>query len=273
MRKEDITVTTPEHSTIYAIGTVAPSSAKVFGDIEYFANATYKPGYILDILESGFAVALVAHAHPESGWAKGNGQASVLDALDYSLTDYRARMEVMAEYSHWPLSEEQRQEKAEALAELKELPARWEVKVMRTSYVRFLWADYATRLDEAMKLRKVKADAETAEREAGKSDVRRSLQTIVKMKLGVKKKNLEYWLNRASYDSTAMMLPTETVMALVERAKKPERVVSETAVTELAKSFISNVDLDIDAESRLRNVADGLAHTLSNLGFIIEGEQ
>ena len=216
MRKQDIIVTVPTKSVIYAIGTAPENNPKVWYDpaSNYYDKRSYVPGYVLKVEDSGFAIVLMANRHPDEQYAKYMEQASVLDALDYSLKDYEARQAVLAEYSHWPLSKEQSDAKYEALEGLKKVPNEWQVKAIRTTYVRMLWADYATRLDTAGADVKDKEARAAAEKEADVEARRALFERIVALDVGLPEAELEYNLNR-TYDKN-VYLPLAVVQALVE---------------------------------------------------------
>lgn len=230
MRKEDITVTDSKHSTIYAIGTAPESNSSVWADHNTWPARRYTPGYVLEVESSGFVVALVSETHPDSERAQRfqvdyvdntpvyTPQASALEALSYGIEDVRARTAVMAEYSHWPLSEEQRQIRDSAVAALKPLPLGWNPKVFRATYVRMLWAEYATRLDAVIGERRSKEDADKAERDALKSRKRASFDAILKLDIGLDKKNVEYLLNQNGYNDH-VELPIGVIENLLIRAE------------------------------------------------------
>jgi len=221
MRKQDIIITTPEKSVIYAIGTAPERSERVWYDpvnAHYPYSRNYTPGYVLEIRDSGFVVALVAQQHPDSEYAKHYGQATPLDALDYTLKDYEVRQEVLAEHSHWPLDKERADARMAALAKLKEVPKGWDLKVMRASQVRMLWADYSTRLDAAVADEKAKQARAKAEREAEHEARKALIQRIADLNIGLPQEEVKYYIRRASVDY--LDLPKEVVKALVESYEK-----------------------------------------------------
>jgi len=273
MRKEDITVTTPLKSTIYAIGTRPESNPNVWADYERYKSANYRPGYVLEVKDNGFAVVLLAEFHPNSKAAEVYGQATALDALDYDLNDHAARQAVMAKYSHWPLNAEQREAKEVELAKLKKLPDYWLLQQVRTTYVRMLWAEYQTRLDAVFAKRKAAEDEERARRDAAKADAKSVIEKIIKHKLGIKKSELDYMVNRASVYDGSISLPTATVVKLVEAYEDHQkRTVSETEINRQAQDFYNASGITLDHMTDKPKIVAGLVAVLTNLGFEIEDE-
>jgi len=228
MRKQDIIITTPKKSTIYAYGTATPTTPDVFADLDDWKAKTYVPAYVLDVKESGHALILVAEKHPDSRYAKGDNygrkpQATVLDALDYSLADYEARQEVLRRFSHWPLNDEQREEREAALAELKPLPERWEVRMVRTSTIRMLWAEYQERLEAAIGARALRRAKEQEERDANRLRKTIAIQRIADLKIGLSKKQVKEAADQRWVNDKTIVLPVELfekLLTLAEAARE-----------------------------------------------------
>jgi hypothetical protein len=224
MRKEDIIITTPEHSTIYAIGTSPESNDNVWADHNSWPDRRYRPGYVLEIKTSGFAVVLMAEYHPENPFLKSNldhtpNQASLMEATGYSLADYQKRQEVLAEHSHWHQQDGGREAREDALEALKSIPEGWKVVVIRTTYIRMFWAEYVERHDIKISERAAifaKQKADTAKRMSTK---RHALDALVKTGLKIgdddEKEPIEYAMRRSWVGDSNISLPVETIAELV----------------------------------------------------------
>lgn len=187
MRKHEIVVTTPKHSTIYAIGTKSTTSGKVWADVpthtSFYGEGHYTPGYVLKI-DSAYATVLLANNFPGSLSATHNKQASELDATQYTLEDYEARKKVLVRYSHWDGNlEEGRKERDETLAKLKQIPTNWRITVLRTVDIRMLWADYAVQLEAVIAKRTEERDAKQAERDAQKAQKMGIIERLIALGL------------------------------------------------------------------------------------------
>lgn len=226
MRREDIIVTTPEKSVIYAIGTLPEKSSKVWEEDMRSRNRHYTPGYVLEIKDGGFATILVATHHPDHTYGAAKEQASVLDALSYTLADHEARVAVNRKYSHWPLTPEQREAHEAELAPLKKVPNGWRVGTERTSNVRLLWGEYASRLSALNAQRKIDSDARDAKDRADKDKQTKVLQRLAKLKIGFK--NTEDQFRRARrYGGSEVFIDVKVIDELVRLAKVGREV--ETA--------------------------------------------
>jgi len=252
MRKEDIIVTTPAKSVIYAIGTAPESSPKVWEDVENaYVSRTYVPGYVLEVRDNGRALVLHAFAHPETIRAKSHEQASALDALGYTLADHETRQAVFAEYSHWPLSEEQGNLRHAELAKLKELPRGWEIKLVRTTYIRMLWAEYVTKLDARVAERVAKAAATKAAKEATKAAQEKVLKDLIGLNVGFTEKSMSRAL-RWGGGSDELELGFAVIENLVNgygKSKRSKKVAPSRTPEEIAAEVIDanyNTILDFD---------------------------
>lgn len=220
MRKQDIIVTTPEKSVIYAVGTSSEKSDKVWADVEtkYWGDSRhYTPAYVLDLHEDGYAVVLLAKHYPGSTGAIKSKQAEPLDALDYTLADWQARKAVLEKFSHWPLSMEQRDLRDEELAELKELPENWQISTIRTTYVRMLWAEYQSRLEALIDQRsnaKLREEQAREDQKAARDEVIDKVASLV----GLTERQAEDAKGR--YYLESVELPTAAVKHLLELAEK-----------------------------------------------------
>lgn len=274
MHKKDIIVTTPEKSIIYAIGTKPESSDKVWVDpkTETWRSGqdNWKPGYVLEVREdSGFALVLTADHHPDATNATYYKQATALDALDFTLKDFNARKEVMQKYSHWPLSPEQRVAKDEELAEITPIPEKWQVKLIRTTYVRKLWAEYSTQLDaktaEARDIQARKKEAEeklTFNREF-------SINRLVAISL-VTKDEAATLVAQNKYNGNNVHITTEIILKLVNGYHVPVSETSLMEVRDAAKAAFAAADGDSnDDEIQLLHAA--LEEALNALGIDSEG--
>ena len=219
MRKEDIIVTTPKHSTIYAFGTSPESYDGPWADLDAHghANKLYRPAYVLEVRDSGFVTVLVCDVHPEYQYRGYGGEpASLLEATEYTLADHVARQEFMAKHSHWATDEE-REVYREGLEKLKPLPARWQVRTERSTYIRLLWAEYTERHGAKIAERKAARDAERAEKEALKDVRRSSLKRLAKLKIGYKKGEIEESLRSSWGKDTDVKVPADILAKLLDR--------------------------------------------------------
>lgn len=216
MRKQDIIITTPEHSTIYAYGTVPESHDSPWGDLGDYHARTYRPAYVLEVRDSGFATILVARHHPDHPhhlWAAERGQASLLDASEYTLADYNERNEFMRlhSHSHWATAEE-KDVYLDGLNKLKPIPRDWAIITQRTTYVRMLWAEYETRLTTAIATRRA-AEAEADRRKRAARKLQKEVVERVKA-LGIQQEKGE--TNVAAYDSSRILIGASVLARLVE---------------------------------------------------------
>lgn len=280
MRKADIIIITDKlHSTIYAIGTSPESNPSVFEDINYFGSRTYTPGYVLEIKDDGFAVVLMASHHPDSAQAKAveadgffrrrEAQATPLEALSYRLADRKAHMEVLAEYSHWPLSPEQKAAKEAALAELKPLPKGWYTKTIRTTYIRMLWAEYQTKLDIANTGRKEAEAAKKAEQKKQSNRVTSLSKKLAALGVGYTKKKARSMLDRLNYGGS-FYVPQDLFEKLVNGyGVKAASDVSETTkqgVLRLAQLAVNAGGGDSN-DDEIQALQEALDEALSALGL------
>jgi hypothetical protein len=167
MKRDQIKVTTPEHSVIYAIGSSALTNEAIWGDINDYQNRNFRPGYVLNVNSAGPLVLGAAH-HPDSKAATSSKQAIVLEATGYTYADYQARQAVLEKYSHWA-ELNQRDEFEAEMAELAVVPRGWRVERMQATYVRMLWAEYAAGLQQRADFRafqKAEKEAETKDKRA-----------------------------------------------------------------------------------------------------------
>lgn len=197
MRKQDIIVTTPKKSIIYAVGTRPVSSERVWRHFDDYGSTNYKPGYVLELGDK-YAVVLVAGLLPDSRQAEIGKQASALDALEYTIKDHAAQTEHNEKFSHWPLSDEQRAIRAAEQAKLKPLPKGWTVHVLPTSNVRMPWAEYDTKLNELIAERAAKLAAAQAEEEAERFKNEDTVDKLIKLGLVDEEeaKNITRYANR-----------------------------------------------------------------------------
>lgn len=217
MRKQDIAVTIPgKPPTIYAIGTRPETNEKVWEDPSspYFGSrGNYSPGYVLEIRDSGFVLALFPAHHPDTPYAKHNKQASVEGALDYTLEDYEIRKAVLTKYSR-PLTQEESDAKHDEISRLKEGPRLWRVEMIRATHVRMLWSDYTIRLDAAVADRQDQRDREQRRKDAAKANATALVEALVGLKIGMPENDLPWVISGAA--SGSIKLPTEVAQALVD---------------------------------------------------------
>ena len=229
MHKKDIIVTTAEKSIIYAIGTRPESNEKVWenpkGEFWQSGYNNWKPGYVLEVREdSGFALVLTSEYHPDATNASYCKQASVLDALDFTLEDFNARQEVMQKYSHWPLSPEQRVAKDEELAAIRAIPDKWKILLIRTTYVRKLWAEYSTQLDaKVAEAKDIQARRKEAEEKLN-FDRDFSINRLVALKLFTEKEAAAL-IESNKYSGNHLRIAVDLMLKLVNGYQAP---VSET---------------------------------------------
>jgi hypothetical protein len=166
MRYADIIPTTPEHSTLYAHGTNPETKPQVWIDPRNEWKARpYSPAYVLK-LDQKSAVILTRRRSPylsplteysyETGERTDVVSASLLEALEYTLTDWEIRQGVLAEFSHWAQDDKEAKGRLVVeLAKLKPIPAGWMVSSSTLTNIRMLWADYTSRMEEKAKEREV----------------------------------------------------------------------------------------------------------------------
>lgn len=220
MRREDIKVTTPQHSVIYAIGGAALNNEKIWADPAdaYWGNQSlYRPGYVLDVNRSG-ALVLTADFHPDSKQAKHAGQASLLDATEYSLADYEKRHETLLKFSHWAEDNLEGARKA-ALAELKEVPRGWRIDRMKGTYVRMLWAEYQAGLVQRAEFRAFRKTQEETAKKESKARYRAVVDRI-RERVTLPKDTLERLLRSSDWSSNENIeLPVPVLEELLAQLK------------------------------------------------------
>jgi len=146
VRKQDIRVTTPGESTLYAFGSKAMNDPKIFEDPQSWSFGGYRPAYVLDF-KDGRVLALVANAHPESSRGQNRYQDTPDEAVGYTLEDYRERLENLAPFSRsYGLTEDQRAQRQNVFEQLKRVPNNWTVGYYPAANIKMLWADYDLQL-------------------------------------------------------------------------------------------------------------------------------
>lgn len=214
MRKQEIILTTPEQATAYAIGTIPETGYKVWEDpTRGYANRNYTPGYVLGAKEGGFVLALTARHYPDTERAKYQEQATAEEALGYTLQDYKARQEVLADYSKGAWSQEKSAARQAALDKLKPIPKCWSVTLIRTADVRMLWAEYVTRLDAAISDRADAAIRQKMEKEAKQTRRMELVRRIADLNIGLDEAGAKWAVNHFANEVT---LPTDVVEALLD---------------------------------------------------------
>jgi hypothetical protein len=179
VRKQDIRVTTPEETTLYAFGNKALNDPKIFEDPDSFYFGGYRPAYVLDF-KDGRVLALVANAHPESNRGQGRYQDDPDEAAKYSLEDYLERLEKLAPFSRsWGLTEEERTKRREVFEKLKAVPNGWTLGYYPASSIKMLWADYDLQLKAKQAER---AEAAQFKKDQEKDEAERAEAAIAKLK-------------------------------------------------------------------------------------------
>jgi len=167
VRREDIKISTPEEPTLYAWGTKALSSPKIWEDPQTWNFGGFMPAYIMDF-KDGRVLALVARFHPDSANSERSQrvQATPEEAVGYSLADYRERLEKLEPFSRGTLTAEQRLKREKVFAKLKPKPINWEVTWATSSNVKMLWADYDQELRSKLAEKENERERELSARDA-----------------------------------------------------------------------------------------------------------
>lgn len=222
MRKQDIIITTPKHSTIYAFGTVPESYDSVWGDLDTHRTRAYTPAYVLAIRDSGFVTALVANNHPDNPYIKARAernepgaQAGFLEASEYTLADHDERNEFMRIHSHWATNEE-KQVYVDGLAKLKPLPQGWRVATVRASDIRMLWAEYTERHNTAIGERKARKQLQKDAEKRAEQGRKDALDRVAALNIGLSEKDVKDKLRSRYTDDDEVRIPVVALNRLLD---------------------------------------------------------